>query len=256
VTPSLEERLRPKPAARYVHPRAAVTEADRSHDAALDVADEASPNYLHWIAELCRPHLGGSVLEMGAGIGSITELYAAGRKVLAVDLSAVCVQALERRFGGSSNVRVQKADLRELPSTEQFDSVLMINVLEHIEDDVGTLASLKTRLRPGGSVVLYVPALNGLFGAWDRKVGHYRRYSKWRLRHVLQEAGLSAAELMYVNALAIPAWVAFSRTDVNRTVGGGLSLWDRTGVPVSRFIESRVRPPIGLNLFCVARQRS
>jgi SAM-dependent methyltransferase len=245
-------RFHAQPAARYVHPRAP-TESEGDHDRALDIASDNSPNYLRWIADLCKPHLGDTVLEVGAGIGSITQEFAQGRSVLATDISDACISALERRFASNPEVRIAKVDLRELETQERFDSVVMINVLEHIRDDADALICLRRLLRPGGTMVLYVPALNGLYGPWDRTVGHFRRYSKWRLRHVAREAGLTPAELRYVNVLAIPAWLAFSRTPVKSSVRGSLSLWDRTGVPLTRAIESRVRPPIGLNLFGVLR---
>jgi 2-polyprenyl-3-methyl-5-hydroxy-6-metoxy-1,4-benzoquinol methylase len=255
VTSALVQRVRGHPAARYVHPKALAAPADTGeHDAKLDVADENSPNYLAWIADLIRPHLGQFVLEVGAGIGSITRLYADGRRVVATDLSADCVATMEERFAGSPNITVLRSDLREaIDRGELYDSIVMINVLEHIEDDAGAVALLTQRLKPGGNLVVYVPALNGLYGAWDRKVGHFRRYSKWRLRAIAAEAGSPLTELRYVNALAIPAWIAFSRTDVVRTQARSLSLWDRIGVPMSRAIETRFRPPIGLNILAVIR---
>ena len=91
----------------------------------------------------------------------------------------------------------------------------MVNVLEHIADDAGPLRGLSRLLVPGGNIVVYVPALNGLYGALDEKIGHYRRYSVWRLREVFREAGLDPVELRWVNFLAIPAWAAFGRGDVN-----------------------------------------
>lgn len=239
------------PAAGFVHPKMAEVEGD--HDAALDLADEASSNYLQWIADLCRPHLGPSVLEVGAGIGAITERIGGGRRIMATDLSDPCVARLEERFAGRDDVVVAKADLRTFEPAEPFDSVLMVNVLEHIEDDAGALARLRTFLRPGGTAVLYVPALNGLYGPWDRKVGHFRRYSRWRLGEVLRGGGFDVAELRYVNLLAIPAWAAFARSDVEANVGRSLSLWDKAAVPVIRAVESRVRAPIGLNLLGVGR---
>jgi 2-polyprenyl-3-methyl-5-hydroxy-6-metoxy-1,4-benzoquinol methylase len=245
-------RLNAQPGARYMHPQAP-TEAEGDHARALDVAVDSSPNYLRWIADLCRPHLGASVLEVGSGVGSITERLAQGRSMLATEISDDCLAALERRFANVSNVRVARLDLRDPAGDEQFDSVVMINVLEHIRDDAGALSDLRRLLRPSGTLVLYVPALNGLYGPWDRAVGHCRRYSKWRLREVARAAGLVTAELRYANLLAIPAWLAFSRTRVERSVRGGLSLWDRTGVPLTRAIESRVRAPIGLNLLAVLR---
>ena len=245
-------RFNEPPAAGYVHPKMAAVEGE--HDAALDLADEASPNYLQWIADLCRPHLGNSVLEVGAGIGAITERIADGRRIVATDLSDHCVARLEDRFGARDDVAVAKADLRTFEPAEPFDSVLMVNVLEHIEDDAGALARLRGFLKPGGTVVVYVPALNGLYGAWDRKVGHYRRYSRWRLGEVLRAGGFEVAELRYANLLAIPAWAAFSRSQVDATIGRSLSIWDSAVVPVVRAVESRVRAPIGLNLLGVGRK--
>jgi 2-polyprenyl-3-methyl-5-hydroxy-6-metoxy-1,4-benzoquinol methylase len=252
------QRWRPMPAARYIHPKAPnARETSGEHDANLEVPDELSQNYLTWIAELVEPHLGRSVLELGAGHGSITERYAAGHEVLATDLSDRCIAALRVRFAAWANVTVAQADLRDLQTDgRRFDSVLMINVLEHIEDDAAALAQLRELLAPGGTIVIYVPALNGLYGPWDRKVGHFRRYSRWRLRAVAAEAGLKVVELRYVNALAIPAWFAFSRTDVERTQAASLDIWDRTGVPLSRALEQRIRVPVGLNVLGVFRTPS
>ncbi len=253
----LMRRLRPLPAARYVHPKALAMPAETGdHDHNLDVANESSPNYLRWIADMIEPHLGRRVLELGAGIGSITALYAEGHDVVASDLSDQCVAALRARFAGTPNVTVKQEDLRQLEAAgDRFDSVLLVNVLEHIEDDAGVLSTLPSVLAPGGRVVVYVPALNGLYGQWDRKVGHFRRYSKWRMREVAREANLDVVHLRYVNALAIPVWIAFSRTDVDRTQGASLSIWDRTGVPLSRALEQRVPTPIGLNVLAVLAAR-
>jgi SAM-dependent methyltransferase len=250
----LKRRLRPEPAARYVHPNARDRPSETGeHDHNLDVADQNAPNYLRWIADLTEPYLGQRVLELGAGIGSITELWAGGHEVVASDLSDPCVAALHERFDHWPNVSVSQQDVRELREAgERFDSVVMINVLEHIEDDAGVLDALGGLLTLGGNIIIYVPALNGLYGAWDHKVGHYRRYSRWRLREVGREAGLRPLELRYVNLLAIPAWIAFSRSDIGeRTTSSSLSIWDRTGIPASRAIEARVRVPVGLNVLGV-----
>jgi 2-polyprenyl-3-methyl-5-hydroxy-6-metoxy-1,4-benzoquinol methylase len=252
---ALRARLRPGPASRYVHPKAAdLVNEDGDHDANLDVAEDSSPNYLRWIADRVRPHLGARVLEVGAGTGSITELYADGREVLAIDRSPWCVDEMERRFANVPEVTVRKIDLLDLVDDgERFDSVVMLNVLEHIEDDVAILRTLGSLLEQDGRVVLYVPALNGLYGKWDHKVGHYRRYAPWRMRAVLAEAGMEPVELGYMNALSVPAWWAFSHSDVEKSTAGSMSLWDKTGISWGRRIESVVPVPFGLNLFCAAR---
>lgn len=252
----LRARLRPGPAARYVNPKAlGIVNEDGDHDAGIDVAEENSPNYLRWIADRVRPHLGQTVLEVGAGTGSITELYAPGRQVLAIDRSRWCVDEMEKRFAAVDNVEVREVDVLELiDEGRRFDSVVMLNVLEHIEDDVAILRMLGSLLEPEGRVVVYVPALNGLYGKWDRKVGHYRRYAPWRLRAVLDEAGMTPVEIGYMNALSIPAWLAFANSDVEKSNAGSMSLWDKTGIAWGRRIESVVPIPFGLNVFCAARR--
>jgi SAM-dependent methyltransferase len=226
------------------------------HDADLDVSGDSAPNYLSWVADLCSRHLGHRVLEVGAGLGAITARYEQGREVVANDVSPSCVRALRERFADRPNVRVEDRDLRALEVDVCFDSVLMVNVLEHILDDVGALRGLRTLLVPGGNVIVYVPALNGLYGPWDKRIGHYRRYSVWRLREVFREAGLEPAELHWVNFLAIPAWAAFGRGNIDDRERSGnlLSLWDRTAVPAARLLESHVRIPIGLNVLGVGRR--
>jgi hypothetical protein len=83
-------------------------------------------------------------------------------------------------------------------------------------------------------------------------VGHYRRYSPWRLRKVLAAAGLRPIELRYMNLLTIPGWWIFSHSDFEKSAAGKLSLWDKTGIVVGRRLESIVRVPLGLNVFCAA----
>ena len=250
-------RLRPAPATRYIHPKAAsLLEQEGDHDADLELSGESASNYLSWVAELCGVRLGHRVLEVGAGLGAITIRYEQGREVVASDVSPPCVDALRERFADHPNVRVEDRDLRDLEVDEHFDSVLMVNVLEHISDDVEALRGLSRLLVPGGNIVVYVPALNGLYGALDHKIGHYRRYSVWRLREVFREAGLEPVELRWVNFIAIPAWAAFGRGDVNDSQRSSklLSLWDRTAVPAARFLENHVRTPIGLNVLGVGRR--
>jgi 2-polyprenyl-3-methyl-5-hydroxy-6-metoxy-1,4-benzoquinol methylase len=252
---SLLPAIRPGPASRYIHPKAmGLVHADSDHDLNLDVTDENAPNYLRWIADEIRRHLGPRVLEVGAGTGSITAQYADGREVLATDRSAWCAEEMRHRFATSPNVTVRCADLNALVNErERFDSVVMINVLEHIADDVDALQAVATLLEPDGRIIIYVPALNGLYGPWDRRVGHYRRYAPWRMRAILRESALVDVEMHYMNALSLPAWWVRSRTSVERDLAGGLSLWDKTGIRVSRGLESIVRVPVGLNLFCVAQ---
>ena len=228
------------------------------------MADESSPNYQRWITELCRPYVGKRALEIGAGYGAVTRFLSQGvADYVATDTSPECLKALESRFRESSNVTVRRLDVLADQPGDEFDSIIMINVLEHLFDDAGILKSLSRHLAPNGKVIIYVPALNSLYGTWDDRVGHFRRYSKGRLEHVMREAGLAVIESRYANLVAIPAWFAFSRLGIrntrsgsNATLGRDLQIWDRTAVPITRWVETRVRPPIGLNVLGVAMRRN
>ena len=205
-TPVRTRRSQPHPAARYTHPKALeAPAANGAHDHGLDVLAENAPNYLRWIADMIEPYLGNKVLDLGAGIGAVTTHYAPGREVVACDRSDTCVDALHRRFANAPNVTVVQGDLTELSDWgEHFESVVMLNVLEHIEDDVGVLSSLQALLQPGGRIVVYVPALNLLYGKMDRTLGHYRRYSKWRFKEIAAHAGLQIVTLRYVECAGDP----------------------------------------------------
>lgn len=242
----------------YVHPKSAADPSAGEHDRGLDITSDSATAYLHWIADLLIPYLGASALEVGSGHGSVTQYLARGRRLVATDVSDSCLSALRSRFADWPNVEVRRMDLRGVDVTETFDTTIIINLLEHIYDDASALRALGDRLKPGGNCLIYVPALNWLYGAYDHDVGHYRRYSKRRLSAVVREAGLRPMTLRYVNALAIPAWVLFSSRWLDRddaqSVSRSLQFWDRVGVPLTRAIERRVPPPLGLNLFCVARK--
>ena len=190
-------------------------------------AEDSTPNYLRWIADRIRPHLGGRVLEVGAGTGSITAQFTAGREVVVTDLSEWCIDKLRRRFDATPNVTVRHVDAVTLVDEGQrFDSVVMLNVLEHIADDVAVLQTLEKPLEPEGRIILYVPALNGLYGPWDRKVGHSGRYAPWRLRAVLAAAGLVDVD-MPLHEPAVGARVVGVLPDEGqeRGVGRSLALW-------------------------------
>lgn len=250
--PELALASGPMSAARSVHPRAMI---GGRHDYGLEMASEATPIYHRWIASRCVPYLGTSVLEVGAGHGAVTHYLALDRRVVALDASPDCVAALQQRFRGCENVTVVRGDARQLETAEQFDSIVMINVLEHIFDDTGILASLSRHLNPDGTMIIYVPALDILYTKLDRQIGHFRRYTKRRLAAVVREAGLRLIEQRYANMLAIAPWVLSGWVGRSGAAHSqSLAAWDRIGTRLGIAIESHVNPPIGLNLFAVAER--
>jgi SAM-dependent methyltransferase len=134
-----------------------------------------------------------------------------------------------------------------------FDSVVLLDVLEHIEDDVGMLRRIRGMLRPGGMLILKVPAMPFLMCRMDRAIGHYRRYGKRSLAARLEEAGFAAVEQRHFNAAAVAAWF-INGTLLRRVTppGGQLAAFERL-VPVLRFLETLLRPGFGISLVTVAK---
>lgn len=105
-----------------MHPRATTTDDQRLSNLHIDVAEDGAPNYLTWIAQLCDAHLGDRVLDVGAGTGAVTERFAPGREVVAIELADWCLDALHSRFDGQPNVTVRRGDARALTDMQPFDS--------------------------------------------------------------------------------------------------------------------------------------
>jgi SAM-dependent methyltransferase len=197
---------------------------------------------------------------VGAGIGTMTGQLAPGRELLvALEMDPFYVERLRNRFRGNPHVRpvlsgVEQADWARLAG-EGFDTVVLSNVLEHIEDDVGALRNLRSVLPPGGRLVLFVPALQAVFGGLDEAVGHHRRYEAPQLRAVMEAAGFDVEHLRWMNLLGIPGWFLNSRLLRRRAMPPlQLRLFDAVA-PLLASAESRVELPIGLGLFAVGRAR-
>ena len=233
---------------------ASFAEADAELVATLDSLDGAR-RYTEWIFGLVEPHLGDRILEVGAGHGTFTELLSRRGHVVATDMSARCVEVLRDRYDASPVVEVDHMDLSTAVTARTFDSIVLVNVLEHIDDDATALKELYAGLEPGGRLILWVPAFQRLYSDFDRRIGHYRRYHIRGLTHLLDDAGFEVVDARYVNVVgALAWWLVARRLGRTPTAEGGVRLFDRAFVPVLRRIEAGRRPPFGQSVFCVARR--
>lgn len=219
---------------------------------------EAAPRYRRWILDQVRPHLGRRLLEVGCGVGNFTAELLDLDRVVALDLEAAYVAELERRLGPHPALRtvVSSATRPELPARlagEQLDCALALNVLEHVEDDVGALRTVARCLRPGSAVVVQVPAHPWLSGTMDRALGHLRRYGPGRLGRTLLAAGLSPERVWQWNLCGVPGWLLNGRLlGVPMFSAAQLRLYE-AAVPLLRRLEPAGGTPLGLSLMAVAR---
>jgi SAM-dependent methyltransferase len=213
-------------------------------------------NYNAWLLDRSRPYLGRRVLDVGAGLGTFTELAAAGRDlVVALEPEAAFAAELTKRFADQPNVLVVEAQADDSlePDPGPFDSVICFNVLEHIADDVDALAVFRSHLAPGGHLLLLVPAHPFLFGAIDRTVHHERRYKREPLRRLLEQVGFAVPTIKYVNPLGAVGWLASGRLlGRGQIPKGPLRLYDNL-VPLLRALD-RLELPFGLSVWAVARR--
>jgi 2-polyprenyl-3-methyl-5-hydroxy-6-metoxy-1,4-benzoquinol methylase len=250
----LRERVQERFAGRPRTTQAPATfgEADQELVATLESLDGAH-RYAEWIYGLAKPHLGPEILDVGAGHGTFSALFAADGHVVASEMSAQSAERLRTRFADDPRVEVRNAALAEVVTGQSYDSVVLINVLEHIEDDGLALKQIASALKPGGRVILWVPAFSQLYSDFDRRVGHYRRYRIKGLIQKVEAAGFSVNDARYVNSLgAVAWWVLVKEMRRVPTTGTLVQIYDQLFVPVLRRLEAGRRPPIGQSVFCVA----
>lgn len=224
----------------------------------LEAAGRDKPRYRRYQYDLIAPHCGRTILEVGAGLGEFAEQFDDVDRLVLTDVDPGAVELMARRFAGRPEVQTRTLALGVAPELDEpVASVVAINVLEHIEDDAGALRSLATAVQPGGSIVLWVPGYQQLYGEFDRKVGHVRRYTPSTLASAVRRAGLDVELVKPVNLLGGIAWWLTVRRGGSTSPDSKLvAVFDRFVVPVTRALERVVRPPFGQSVLCVARVRT
>lgn len=214
------------------------------------------PRYRRYQFDLISPHIGRTMLEVGAGLGEFATQFHALQRLVLTDVDPGAVSAMSRTFAGRPEVEVRQFDVgAKLELGKRVESVVAINVLEHIADDAGALRSLADLVQPGGSIVLWVPGYQQLYGEFDRKVGHVRRYTPATLADAVRRAGLGVELVKPVNLLGgIAWWLAVRKGGAGSPNPKLVAVYDRYVVPVTRAIERVVRPPFGQSVLCVARK--
>lgn len=212
--------------------------------------------YNRWLFDQFADSLGHRLLEVGAGTGNITQfLCLDDRDVTATDVLPAYREHLEERFEGRINVRTDSFDLtRPAPDhlrEEQFDTVVCLNVLEHIEDDHFALSQIGSVLKPGGTLALLVPAHRFLYGEFDRAVGHYRRYSRTQLRKLLEECGYRVQRIRFFSMAATLPWLINGRLLKRGYLPAGQTDLANRLVPFLK-LERFIGPPFGLSLIAIA----
>ena len=216
----------------------------------------AATTWKAYLAEQIRPFLGADVLEVGAGLGSITRAFCtnAQRSWTALEpdpTSAARAQELLTTLTPGTRFDVRTETTAQLHADQRFDSVLYIDVLEHIEHDADELVAARRHLRAGGHLVVLSPAHQWLFTPFDRAIGHFRRYSASTLQAVVPP-GLNIVRLRYLDCVGMCASLgnkAVLRQDMPTT--RQIEIWDRVMVPLSRTLDRWLQFRVGKSILGV-----
>jgi ubiquinone/menaquinone biosynthesis C-methylase UbiE len=229
----------------------------------LETMSEAV-RYQRHVFGLVRPHLGVRVLEVGCGIGTMSRQILdtnPALQLVCIEPNANCARRAGEELHGQRRVAIRTCHLEECERRElqqqRFDTIVCVNVLEHIEDDVQALTLFREVVAAtGGKVLIFVPAVQRLYGPHDAALGHHRRYSKGSLAGAFRAAGLESLSIRYTNPIGLLGWMYNLYISGNTEhTSGQVRLFDRFVAPWALPLERVLTPPIGLSLFAVGRAR-
>jgi SAM-dependent methyltransferase len=220
----------------------------------------AAKNYYSMLVGRFAPHVGERVVEVGAGVGTFGEYVLSAtrlRELLLIEPADNNFPVLAQRFADDSRVRAVHGYLEDLAAAASADTIVAVNVLEHVPDDAKFLDDAWRILEADGKLLLFVPALPFLFGTLDEAFEHHRRYTRMVLASRLVTAGFEILDLRYVNLPGVLSWFIAGRVLRKRTITlRDARLYDRWITPTTSWIERRWSPPLGQSLFAVARKNS
>lgn len=221
--------------------------------------------YHQWILDEFQPYLGRTIVEVGAGSGSFTEMLAgvkpSPKKVIGIEPSDEMYPLLKKSLKNvNKKIETQTyqaffADVAPKIQKQKPSSIVYINVFEHIKHDTVELDTLFETLPKGGRVCIFVPANPSLMSKFDRKIGHFRRYTKSDLTNKVKNAGFKVVRVKRFDGIGILPWLIKFRLGGSEDMQPGLTkLYDNMVVPIESRLEKLITPLVGKNLLLVAKK--
>ncbi len=229
-------------------------------------AMHGASNYHRWILQVFKPFLGRHLVEVGAGVGSFSELILENHACETLSLIEPSgkmfeqLSAYAQTLKTTTQVSTYHGTLSQvmpiIKTKQEPQSIIYVNVLEHISDDLFELNAIRESLAAEGRLFLFVPALSWLYGPFDERVGHVRRYTRGELADKLNRSGFKVLLMKYFDLPGIaPWWIKYRLFKSANMEPAAVKLYDRLVVPATRFLESLIAPPIGKNIIAIAQKR-
>ena len=221
-------------------------------------AMEAAPKFNEWMYESVRPWLGSRVAELGVGRGNLSRFIRRHEHVLLTDYRLDYLQELKAKWRSRPDLRIAKLDMTLAEDYEQLrefapDSIVFLNVLEHLEDDRAVLANLFRTAPAGCRLVILVPYDMRLYSDFDRQLGHFRRYAEHELEQKMRDAGWSVETQFYFNKFGVIAWYIVNTLGRQKALTPFQLRIYNFLTPMFKVLD-KVLPTAGLSTVVVARK--
>jgi len=228
----------------------------------LEVISDAG-NFNRWMYQTIKPYCSGNVLEIGSGIGNISTYFLNDNFDISLsDLSTGYFKILENKFSGYPNLKdlftfdfAEKNLEQNYPHLiGKYDTIFALNVLEHVPDHEQSIKNCLSLLKPGGKLVILVPAFQSLFNKFDVALEHQRRYTPKTLKKVMAIPGFRIVRTQFFNVMGILGWYVSGKLMQKETIPGGqMRLYDQL-VPLWKLVDWFLRPLLGLSVICVVQK--
>lgn len=211
--------------------------------------------YNRWTINKFSKYLNGDILEVGCGIGNFTQMLTAFGNVYAIDIDRDHVRDAQKLSKGRAKIEFGDIEKQNtFFSGKKFDTVICLNVLEHIEGDRVALENIYSLLKKGGVLILLVPAHEFLFGEIDKSIGHFRRYDKKSLLQFMTSLSFKIVKVRILNMLGAVGWWFAGKLLSNKTVDKNKVGFFNILAPFVLPMEDLFEPPIGTSVLVVAQK--
>lgn len=212
---------------------------------------KGAPWYNRWILDKFVKFLHGDILEVGCGIGNFTSSLTKYGNVWAIDINKEYISKMHLKANmGFGDIEKGKYFFGK----KTFDTIVCLNVLEHIKDDEAALNNLFKLLKEGGKLILLVPSHKFLYGEIDKGIDHFRRYEKDELNKRLQKIGFKIAKSRKLNLFGALGWFVAGKILKQKAVKGGNVKVFSLFAPFLLKLEDLVEPPIGISILLIAQK--
>lgn len=236
---------------------------DQEGHETLSVIAEAD-NFNRWMYNTIKPYCKGKVLEIGSGVGNISEYFIEdGFTIFLTDIRNNYCEVLKQKFSTKKSVLgIEQIDLVDIDFDKKhakhfgsFDTVFALNVIEHIEDDKMAIANCKKLLAKDGSLIILVPAYEWLYSSLDKELYHFRRYIKNQMSNLFSSNGITVQRSFYFNALGIAGWFAIGKLVRKKIIPiSQMSFYNKI-IPIAKLLDAVFFHRVGLSVIVIGEKK-